>query len=49
MWVGFADEQGLGATAQEFKAQLASTMTPAQIESAEIMSIECKKKGYKDC
>lgn len=49
MWVGFANEQGLGASAKELKDKLMSQMTASQIEAGDKLSQECKTKGYKDC
>lgn len=49
MWVNFADTQGLGDTASEYKNELEKQMTPSQIEEAEKLAEECKVKGYKDC
>jgi len=49
MWVNFADIQGLGKSASEFKSELVKQMTPTQIAAAEKLSLECKNKGYKDC
>lgn len=49
MWVNFADKQGLGATASDYKSELVKLMDPSQIDAAEKLAIECKKKIYKDC
>ena len=49
MWVNFADMQGLGATASDFKSELVKIMDPSQIDAAEKLAVECKNKIYKDC
>lgn len=49
MWVNAADIQGLGKSASEFKAKLASQMDTAQLDAAETLYNECKEKHYKSC
>ena len=49
MWVGFADEQGLGKSASEFKNKVMSQMTASQIAAGDKLAQNCKKNGYKDC
>ena len=49
MWMNLAMNQGLGSTASDHKDEVAKQMTSAQIEEAEKLSIECKKKSYRDC
>jgi len=49
MWASFADEQGLGASASEFKNKVMSQMTASQMEAGNKLIQDCKKKGYKDC
>lgn len=49
MRVNFADLQGLGSTASEYKSKLVKLMTLSQIETAEKLTVECKQKAYKDC
>lgn len=49
MWVNAADVQGLGASASEYKAKLASQMDAAQMDAAETLYKECKEKHYKGC
>ncbi len=49
MWVNAAVSQGLGDSATDFKSQLANKMTASEIETAENLYIQCKKKSYKDC
>ena len=49
MWVSFADEQGLGDSASEFKNKVMSQMSESEIETASKLAQACKTKGYKDC
>ncbi|MFK7816904.1 MAG: hypothetical protein AB8B92_11275 [Gammaproteobacteria bacterium] len=49
MWVSAAVIQGLGDSATDFKNELAKKMTASQIEIADNLYIECKKKSYKGC
>ncbi len=50
MWVSFAVEQGLGATADEALRKITANMTPSEIEEAKKLALTCKKKkGYRDC
>ena len=49
MWVQAAAIQGLGDSANEYKNQLANTMTPSQIEAADKLYAACKEKHYKSC
>ena len=50
MWVSFAVEQGLGATAEESLRKITADMTPSEIEEAKKLAFICKnEKGYRDC
>lgn len=50
MWVSFAVEQGLGATAEESMRKIVADMTPSEIEEAKKLAFVCKdEKGYRDC
>ncbi len=49
MWTNLAMKQGLGSTASEYLNDISAQMTTSQIEEAEKISIERKKKSYKNC
>ena len=50
MWVSFAVEQGLGASADESFEKIKADMTASEIEEAKKLALTCKKeKGYRDC
>ena len=50
MWMSFAADQGLGATADEALRNITEKMTTSEIEEAKKLALTCKnEKGYRDC